>query len=73
MFQGEFSAPAWLFSFVDLAFLMLIAMTQLGDMRGYDLDLGEIVVPRIQSQEALSLPRDARALLLRRRRTRAQE
>lgn len=41
-------APAWLFSFVDLAFLMLIAMTQLGrDVRPDAPDLGEMVVPRI--------------------------
>ncbi|MFT5443454.1 MAG: hypothetical protein ACI8W3_002504 [Myxococcota bacterium] len=41
-------APAWLFSFVDLAFLMLIAMTQLaGDVGAEPPDLGEIVVPRI--------------------------
>ena len=29
MQQTDGGAPAWLFSFVDLAFLMLIAMTQL--------------------------------------------
>lgn len=41
------NAPAWLFSFVDLAFLLLIAMTQLAsDEMGPEL--GEIVVPRIE-------------------------
>jgi hypothetical protein len=41
------NAPAWLFSFVDLAFLLLIAMTQLAsDETGPEL--GEIVVPRIE-------------------------
>ena len=42
------SAPAWLFSFVDLAFLMLIAMTQLAPDPGARMpDLGEMIVPRI--------------------------
>jgi hypothetical protein len=46
-------APAWLFSFVDLAFLMLIAMTQLaGDVGAEPPDLGEIVVPRIGEKGA---------------------
>lgn len=46
-------APAWLFSFVDLAFLMLIAMTQLASDVGAEApDLGEIVVPRIGEQGA---------------------
>lgn len=41
-------APAWLFSFVDLAFLMLIAMTQMaGDVASEAPDLGEMLVPRI--------------------------
>jgi hypothetical protein len=41
-------APAWLFSFVDLAFLMLIAMTQMASDVGAEApDLGEMVVPRI--------------------------
>jgi len=40
--------PAWLFSFVDLAFLILLAMTQVGSLdveKG--LDLGELIVPRV--------------------------
>ena len=50
------NAPAWLFSFVDLAFLLLIAMTQLAE----DTDkkapqLGEIVVPRIREEATASL------------------
>ena len=40
------NAPAWLFSFVDLAFLMLIAMTQIGS-RAELPPLGEILVPRL--------------------------
>lgn len=41
-------APAWLFSFLDLALLMLIAMTQLApDMPPEVPDLGQMVVPRI--------------------------
>jgi hypothetical protein len=51
-------APAWLFSFVDLAFLLLIAMTQLGGAQA--VDLGEIIVPRIQEGAANDLPTEAR-------------
>jgi hypothetical protein len=48
MNHSEGSAPAWLFSFVDLAFLMLIAMTQLApDPNARIPDLGEMIVPRI--------------------------
>lgn len=48
------SAPVWLFSFVDLAFLMVIAMTQLSsDVKPGAPDLGEMVVPRI-GEEATS-------------------
>ena len=42
-------APVWLFSFVDLAFLLLIAMTQLDEGRELAVRLGEIVVPRIHA------------------------
>ena len=43
--------PAWLFSFVDLAFLILLAMTQLGSMDDQkSINLGEIVVPKIGSE-----------------------
>ncbi len=42
------SAPTWLFSFVDLAFLLLLAFTQLGgDPPTQVVDLGEIAVPRL--------------------------
>ena len=42
------NAPSWLFSFVDLAFLSLIAMTQLSSAVDKAApDLGELVVPRI--------------------------
>lgn len=41
------NAPSWLFSFVDLAFLLLIAMTQLAqDTPG--IELGDIIVPSIE-------------------------
>lgn len=51
--QRDGGAPAWLFSFVDLAFLMLIAMTQLASDVGAEApDLGEIVVPRIGEEGA---------------------
>ena len=48
------SAPSWLFSFVDLAFLLLIAMTQIADPNAPDL--GEIVVPRLDEKATTSLP-----------------
>jgi len=44
------NAPAWLFAFIDLAFLLLLAMTQLGGRSS--LDLGEIIVPRIGEEAA---------------------
>jgi len=47
------SAPSWLFSFVDLAFLLLIAMTQVADPNAPDL--GEIVVPRLQEEATQDL------------------
>jgi hypothetical protein len=47
-------APAWLFSFVDLSFLLLIAMTQIGG-NGTSPDLGEISVPRVQAGAATEL------------------
>ena len=48
MSQNGQAAPAWLFSFVDLAFLMLIAMTQMAADSGAEApDLGEMLVPRI--------------------------
>lgn len=53
------NAPAWLFAFVDLAFLLLLAMTQLG---GSAMELGEIVVPRIGGDAGPSLTPAAREL-----------
>ena len=48
MQQSDGAAPAWLFSFVDLAFLMLIAMTQLAPDPGAKVpNLGEMIVPRV--------------------------
>lgn len=51
-------APVWLFSFVDLAFLLLIAMTQLG-RHPEAPDLGDLVVPRVHGDEAAALPSEA--------------
>jgi len=57
--QGD-SAPAWLFSFVDLAFLLLIAMTQLaGDPNAEDLQLAEVPVPHIGEESTNDLPAGA--------------
>lgn len=53
-------APSWLFSFVDLAFLSLIAMTQLtADMTAGAPDLGELVVPNIGEEATTNLATDA--------------
>jgi len=53
---------AWLFSFVDLAFLLLIAMTQIGgDGSDMAVELGEIVVPRVHEGTAAELPTEATA------------
>jgi hypothetical protein len=53
-------APSWLFSFVDLAFLMLIAMTQLApDPSRQAPDLGEMIVPRISEKSSGEMPGDA--------------
>ncbi|HTO71875.1 MAG TPA: hypothetical protein VMR31_18580 [Myxococcota bacterium] len=50
MASSHSDTPAWLFSFVDLAFLILLAMTQLGSPdSAKSIDLGEIVVPKIGS------------------------
>jgi hypothetical protein len=44
------SAPTWLFSFVDLAFLMLIAMTQLAPDPNLETpNLGEMIVPQVNA------------------------
>ncbi|HEU4430599.1 MAG TPA: hypothetical protein VFT98_17690 [Myxococcota bacterium] len=40
----------WLFSFVDLAFLLLIALTQMSSGQELAVKLGEIVVPKITTE-----------------------
>ncbi|HEB90798.1 MAG TPA: hypothetical protein ENI85_14590 [Deltaproteobacteria bacterium] len=61
MLRYEKSAPIWLFSFVDLAFLLLIAFTQIGpETEGPPLELGELEIPRIHGP-APPLERDAAA------------
>ena len=48
MLRHERSAPIWLFSFVDLAFLLLIAFTQIDTNRvAEDLDLSQVEMPQI--------------------------
>lgn len=59
MAQDDGGAPPWLFSFVDLAFLLLIAMTQLAADPSDDLDLGDIIVPRIRQESTGELPTGA--------------
>ncbi len=48
------NAPAWLFAFVDLAFLLLLAMTQLGGNPNAP-ELGELPVPRIGGEATQDL------------------
>lgn len=56
--QSAHGAPVWLFSFVDLAFLLLIALTQMQSGKQIAVELGEIVVPKI-STEAEGMPSSA--------------
>ncbi len=58
MTSGSDTAPAWLFSFVDLAFLLLISLTQVsGGPRA--VDLGEIIVPRVNQEATASVSSSA--------------
>ena len=59
MASGSDTSPAWLFSFVDLAFLLLIALTQVGG-GPRAVDLGEIVVPRVNEEATSVLSAGAR-------------
>jgi hypothetical protein len=53
-------APAWLFSFVDLAFLMLIAMTQLAPDPGANIpNLGEMIVPKVGAAASTEMGSEA--------------
>lgn len=58
--QSAHGAPVWLFSFVDLAFLLLIALTQ-NQSGKVAVELGEIVVPRITT-ETEGMPSSAPAM-----------
>lgn len=56
------NAPAWLFSFVDLAFLLLIAMTQVAEDAPVKApDLGDVVLPRIEQKATAPLPSESAA------------
>jgi hypothetical protein len=60
MNHSDGSAPAWLFSFVDLAFLMLIAMTQLAPDPGAAIpNLGEMIVPRVGATSSTEMGKSA--------------
>ncbi len=48
--QSAHGAPVWLFSFVDLAFLLLIALTQAQSGQKVAVELGEIIVPKITTE-----------------------
>ena len=54
MTSGSDTAPAWLFSFVDLAFLLLISLTQVGG-GPRAVDLGEMIVPKVNQEATASL------------------
>ncbi len=56
--QSAHGAPVWLFSFVDLAFLLLIALTQAQSAQKAAVDLGELVIPKIKA-EAEGMPASA--------------
>ena len=57
---NDAGAPAWLFSFVDLAFLMVIAMTQLAPDPGAVIpDLGEMIVPRVGAEASTEMAASA--------------
>jgi hypothetical protein len=60
MASGTENAPPWLFSFVDFAFLLLIALTQVGG-GPRAVDLGEIVVPRVNESATGELAAGANA------------
>ena len=56
MMYSDGGAPAWLFSFIDLAFLMVIAMTQLAPDPGAKIpDLGEMIVPRVGAEASTEM------------------
>jgi hypothetical protein len=48
--QSAHGAPVWLFSFIDLAFLLLIVLTQAQSSSQLAVELGEIVVPKITTE-----------------------
>jgi len=53
--EKDGGAPAWLFSFLDLAFLMLIAMTMVPIADEDAPDLGDMIVPRIAEEASQAL------------------
>lgn len=57
MRQRTIQTHSWLFAFVDLAFLLLIVVTQIGDTTTNEgVDLGEIALPRLHATAATDLP-----------------
>ncbi len=50
------SAPSWLYSFVDLAFLLLIVLSLTGLDHLDSLDLGELKVPLVHASTPLAAP-----------------
>ena len=58
--QHDGSSHAWLFSFIDLAFLLLMVMSQLADPNAGP-PLGEILVPKIDAPDARPVRTAARA------------
>ena len=58
MLRSQAQAPTWLYSFVDLAFLMLIAFSQVEIDTRFPA-LGEIDVPRVRADATRALEPDA--------------
>ncbi len=57
MLRHNSSAPIWLFSFVDLAFLLLIAFTQIGpEVDAADLTIGQIEMPQLAKIDSPASP-----------------
>lgn len=57
MLRHDKTAPIWLFSFVDLAFLLLIAFTQIGlPASTNSIEIVELEVPRIHGRGTAPAP-----------------
>ncbi|MCP4002770.1 MAG: hypothetical protein GY725_01115 [bacterium] len=60
MQRDHSGAPSWLYSFVDLAFLLVIALSLMDVDFGDALDLGELEVPEVSASAPLANPEHVR-------------